>query len=81
MNALPFPQEVVTALDHLGDQAPHVGPFDADAEHDFGSTIASKQLDFRLSGLGDVDMCWFMVERVDDEPKAVSTVDDNHASI
>jgi hypothetical protein len=50
MNTLSFPQEVVTALDHLGDQAPHVGPFDADAEHDFGSTIASKQVDFRLSG-------------------------------
>jgi hypothetical protein len=81
MDALPFLQKDVTVLDHLGDEAPHIGSLDANTRHDSGYTIRPKQVDFRLSRPDDVDTGRFMIERVDDEPEAVSTMDDNHGLI
>jgi hypothetical protein len=78
MDALPFLQEFLTALDRHGYQPSHIGPLDTDARHDLGRAIRPKKVDFRLSCSGDVDMGRFVVERVDDEPEAMSPMDDNH---
>ena len=47
--------------------------------YDFGYAIRHKQVDFRLSRPGNVDVGRFVIERVDDEPEAVGTMDDNHS--
>jgi hypothetical protein len=66
---------------HLGEQAPHVRPFDANTEYDFGRPVGAKQVDFRLSRPGDMDVRRFVILRVDDKPKTVSAMDDNHSFI
>jgi hypothetical protein len=81
MDTLPFLQKIVAARDCLSNEAPHVRPLDADAGHHFGRAIGSKQVDFRLSRSGDVDMRRFVIDGVDNEPEAVSAVDDNHRLI
>jgi hypothetical protein len=80
MNALPFLKQVIAALDHFGDEPPKVGTLDADAEHDFRIAVGPQQIDFRLPRSSDVNMSRLMIECVDDEPEAVRTVYDNHAS-
>jgi hypothetical protein len=57
MDALPFRQQFVLAIQNLGDQAPHVGPLDADAEQNHQTAIPTRKLDFCLTRAGDVDMC------------------------
>jgi hypothetical protein len=80
MNALPFLKKVIAVLDHLGDEAPKVGTLDPGAGHDFRITVRPPKVDFRLPCPRDVNMGRFMIGGVDDEPEAVSTVNDNHAS-
>jgi hypothetical protein len=81
MNPLPHLQKLISPLEHLCDQAAHIGPLDADAEHHFGRAARAEQVDFRLSGPGDVDVRRFMIECVNDEPEAVSAVNDNQCPI
>lgn len=85
MNALPFLQQLVTALDHLGHhlghQAPHIRPFDADIAYNFGYAARSKQIDLRPSSPGDGDMSRLVIEHGDDKPDAAGTVDDNRSRI
>jgi hypothetical protein len=78
MDALPFPQKVVTALDDLCGQTSHVCPLDADTEHDLGRIAPPEQVDLRVARAGDVDMSRFVIDRIDDKPKAMGAMDDNH---
>jgi len=81
MNPLPLLQKLVSALNHLTEQTPHIGPLDADAENHLRLAVGAAQIDFRLSRPGYVDVRRFMIERVDDEPEAVGAMNDNHYSI
>jgi len=78
MNTPPYLQEILTALDDLGDETSQFRALVPDARYQFGSAIGPKQIDFRLSRSGNVDMRGFVIERVDREPEAVSAMDDNH---
>jgi hypothetical protein len=81
MDTLPFPQKFIAACGHLNEQPPHIRPLDANAEHDFRSSLSAEQIDFRLSRPGDMDVRRFVVGRVNDEPEAMRAMDDNHGSI
>jgi hypothetical protein len=81
MDALPLAQEIVTMRQHFFEQAPHVGPLDAHAEHRHGRPASAKQVDLRVSRPGYMDMGRFVVGCVDDEPKAMGAMDDDHRFI
>jgi hypothetical protein len=81
MDTLPFPQKIVATRYRLGEQTPHIRPLDADTELDLRRSAGPKQIDFRMSRASDMDMRWFVVERVDDEPEAIRTMHDDHGSI
>jgi hypothetical protein len=49
MDTPPFTQEGVAVRGHLGEQAPHIRPLDADAEHELRRAIGAQQIDLRLS--------------------------------
>jgi hypothetical protein len=78
MEALPFLQEVTAAGDHVFDQSPKLGTFYADAPNDLGMAIWPEEIDLRVTRPGDVNMCRLVIGGVDDEPEAMSAVDDNH---
>ena len=61
--------------DHLGEQAPQVGPLDSDAGHDLRCATRTKQVDLHLSRSGDVYVSRLMIGGVDHEPKAVRSMD------
>jgi len=67
-------------LPEIRQTAPKVGTLDADAGHDLRITVRPQQIDFRLPGSGDVNMRRFVIGGIDDEPEAMGTVNDNHAS-
>ena len=62
----------------LCQQTPHVRSFDADAEHQFGLIIGSKQVDLCLTRSRHVDMGRLVIGSIDDKPEAVSPMNDNH---
>lgn len=41
--------------------------------------IRTKEVDLRLSHSSDMDVCRLVIGRVNDEPEAMSTMDDDHA--
>jgi len=81
MKTLPLSQQVVSMSGYLDHQSPHVSAPDADAGYQFRRSIRPKQVDFRLSWTGDVDMCGLMIERVDHKPKPVGAMDNDHPAI
>jgi hypothetical protein len=81
MDTPPFTQKFVATFGRLDQQAPHIGPFDADVEHDLRHPIGAEQIDFRLAVSDRMDMGWLMIERVDHEPEAVGSMDDDQSRI
>lgn len=65
-------------LRHLVHQPAHVGTLDADVADHLRLAVRAEEVDLGLPLSGDVNMGGFVVERVDHEPEAMSTVDDNH---
>jgi hypothetical protein len=78
MDALPFPQELVAALFNFRHQPPHVGLFDADDIDKLWPAAWSRKVDLRLPCPSDVNMRRIVVSPVDNEPKAMGAVNDNH---
>jgi hypothetical protein len=78
MDALPFLQEMTAAGAHLLDQSPKIRALDADGPNDLRFAVWPQKIDLCLTRPGDVNMRWFMIGGVDDEPKAMSAVDDDH---
>ena len=62
----------------FGEQTPHVGFLDADAEHQFRNAIPSDEIDLRVPVTDDVNVRRLVIGRVDDEAVAASTVHDDH---
>jgi hypothetical protein len=81
MDTLPFPQEFVTMGDHFGEKAPHVCPFDSNAEHKFRHSVTAQQVNFRLPRPGHMNMGRFMIEAVDHKSKAMGAMNGDHPSI
>lgn len=66
---------------HLVHQPAHVGALDADAVDLFWPAFRAEEIDLGLPRSGDVDVGWFVIERVDHEPETVGAVNDNHSGI
>lgn len=81
MDTLPFREEFITPLDHFSHQPPLVRFPDADEVDRFGAAVGASQVDLRLSGAGDMNMCRLMIGCVDDEPESMGAVNDNHGTI
>lgn len=75
---LPILQEIGLSGDHFGEQTLHVAAFDADIEYKLRCAGWPHQIYFRLPCARYVHMRWLMVLRVDHEPKAEGTIDDDH---
>jgi hypothetical protein len=78
MDALPFRQKPSLMSDRLAHQSPEIGPSDADAVDELWPALCAYQVDLRLALSGYVQMGWLVILRVDHEPEAARTVDDNH---
>lgn len=74
----PTPATTCLGNRDLGDQTTHVGSLDAYAEYNLRPAIRPKQIDFCLPLSRQVNMRWFVIRRVDDEPEAASTVYQDH---
>jgi hypothetical protein len=78
MDTLPLKNEIAATRDRLGEQTSHLRTFDANAEHDFRHGARAKQVDLSLPSPDYMNVRWFVIERVDDKPKAMRAVDHSH---
>jgi hypothetical protein len=78
MYPLPLLQKVASMRRCFGHQTAHVRSFYADARDQMWQPAGSKQVDFRLSRTGNVHMRRLMIAHINNETKAVSTMNDDH---
>jgi hypothetical protein len=78
MDPLPFRHQPGLFGRNFTHDASKVGPCNPDAVDQFRSTVSAKQVDLRLSGPCDVNMCRLMILRVDHEAEAESAMDNDH---
>jgi len=81
MNAFPFQQELGTAISHLDQQATQIGPLDSNAVDQLGQALRSQKVDLGLSRSGDMNMGWFVIERVDDDTEAERAMNDDQLAL
>jgi len=79
MYPLPCLQKFVALFCHLGKRTVHHCRFYAAAPDQFHAAIRAQQVNFGLTGAGDVNMGGLVVGTVDDEAEPMGTVDDDHA--
>jgi hypothetical protein len=80
MDTLPFIQKPGLFDRDFVEDPSEVGTVDTDAVDQFRLSILAEQIDFRLPGAGDVDMSRLVILCVDNEAKAESPVNDDHAT-
>src|SRR5688500_8206213 len=78
MDSLPFRQQSIAVFCNLVDQTSKLSLVDPGARDQFGLTASSDKVDLCPTRSGNMDMGRLVVGRIDDEPKAVSPVEDDH---